>query len=214
MSCLQENGMAWSVWEPVKHVAMEMKEAQVAPGQLITHYAPYCDTFLVCCKWVLCWVGGGGSEGNDATNRAREDCKHSGVGFCRDAGRLSRALLEVFVAIGEVGMAKTMYCRGDVMEAMKNIYGKLREAERVEGVKLILLASLGQRKEELALSVMDRMVRATSGKMIKIPPRFEWFWIVCWMKRCGIGCYWGWVEKQKKMREYLFFSANLPRWKS
>lgn len=70
-------------------------------------------------------------------------------------------------------MAKTMYCRGDVMEAMKNIYGKLREAERVEGVKLILMASLGQRKEELALSVMDRMVRATSGKMIKIPPRFE-----------------------------------------
>ena len=50
MSCLKENGMAWSVWEPVKHVAMEMKEAQVAPGQLITHYAPYCDTFLVCCK--------------------------------------------------------------------------------------------------------------------------------------------------------------------
>lgn len=33
--------------EPVKHVPMQMKEAQVAPGQLITHYAPYCDTFLV-----------------------------------------------------------------------------------------------------------------------------------------------------------------------
>ena len=70
-------------------------------------------------------------------------------------------------------MMRTMHCRGDVMEAMKNIYGKLREAERVEGVKLILLASLGQRKEELALSVMDRMVRATSGKMITIPPHFE-----------------------------------------
>ena len=33
--------------EPVKHVPMQMKEAQVAPGQLITHYAPYCDTYLV-----------------------------------------------------------------------------------------------------------------------------------------------------------------------
>lgn len=70
-------------------------------------------------------------------------------------------------------MARAMHCRGDVMEAMKNIYGKLREAEKVEGVKLILLASLEQKEEELALSVMDRMVRATSGKMIKIPPRFE-----------------------------------------
>lgn len=70
-------------------------------------------------------------------------------------------------------MARAMHCRGDVMEAMKNIYEKLREAEKVEGVKLILLASLEQKEEELALSVMDRMVRATSGKMIKIPPRFE-----------------------------------------
>lgn len=50
LACLNKNGADWSVWEPVKHVAMEMKEAQVAPGQLITHYAPYCDTFLVCCK--------------------------------------------------------------------------------------------------------------------------------------------------------------------
>ena len=36
-----------SVSEPVKHVAMKMEEAQVAPGQLITHYAPRCDAFLV-----------------------------------------------------------------------------------------------------------------------------------------------------------------------
>ena len=35
------------VLEPVKHVPMQMNEAQLAPGQLITHYAPYCDTYLV-----------------------------------------------------------------------------------------------------------------------------------------------------------------------
>ena len=202
--------MAWSVWEPVKHVAMEMKEAQVAPGQLITHYAPYCDTFLVCCKWVCCWVGGGGSEGDDAGNRTREDWKHGGAGFWRDVGRLSRALLEVFVAVGEVGMMRTMHCRGDVMEAMKNIYGKLREAERVEGVKLILLASLGQRKEELALSVMDRMVRATSGKMIKIPPHFEWFNIVCWKKGGGNGCCGWWAKNtRRKRRVLILFSGSV-----
>ncbi|CBK21291.2 uncharacterized protein [Blastocystis hominis] len=153
MSCLQENGMAWSVWEPVKHVAMEMKEAQVAPGQLITHYAPYCDTFL-----------------------AEVDPKAM-------MPQIVRERIESTVVLDFAGMLEgyrerclkflSLSEKGDVMEAMKNIYGKLREAERVEGVKLILLASLGQRKEELALSVMDRMVRATSGKMIKIPPRFE-----------------------------------------
>ena len=35
------------ITEPVKHVPMAMKEAQVAPGQLITHYARYCDAYLV-----------------------------------------------------------------------------------------------------------------------------------------------------------------------
>ena len=118
----------------------------------------------------LCWVGGGGCEGGDACDCERENRANGGAGLRRDAGRISRALLEVFVAVGEVGMERSVHRRGDVMEAMKNIYGKLREAEKVEGVKLILLASLSQRKEELALSVMDR---ATSGKMINVPPHFE-----------------------------------------
>lgn len=121
----------------------------------------------------LCWVGGGGCEGGDACDCERENRANGGAGLRRDAGRISRALLKVFVAVGEVGIGRSVHRRGDVMEAMKNIYGKLREAEKVEGVKLILLASLSQRKEELALSVMDRMVRATSGKMIKVPPHFE-----------------------------------------
>ena len=45
--CLRTGGFAMGITEPVKHVPMAMKEAQVAPGQLITHYAPYCDTYLV-----------------------------------------------------------------------------------------------------------------------------------------------------------------------
>ncbi len=45
--CLRKGGFDLTVNEPVKHVPMAMKEAQVAPGQLITHYAPYCDTYLV-----------------------------------------------------------------------------------------------------------------------------------------------------------------------
>ena len=47
LHCLKKEGIEMSVSEPVKHVAMKMEEAQVAPGQLITHYAPRCDAFLV-----------------------------------------------------------------------------------------------------------------------------------------------------------------------
>lgn len=47
LQCLREHGIEMQISEPVKHVAMKMEEAQVAPGQLITHYAPRCDAFLV-----------------------------------------------------------------------------------------------------------------------------------------------------------------------
>lgn len=60
-------------------------------------------------------------------------------------------------------------CRGSVAEAMRNIYSVLREAETIEGVKLILLPDLSNVNDELALSVMDRIVRATSGRLIEIP---------------------------------------------
>ena len=68
--------------------------------------------------------------------------------------------------------------RGDVAEAMRNIYGKLREAERIPSVKLILLPNLSHLEDELALSVMDRIVRATSGRMLTIP-RLPVFYSLC-----------------------------------
>ena len=45
----------------------------------------------------------------------------------------------------------------------------LRQAEKVEGAKLILLPDLTGMDDEFAPSVMDRIVRATSGRLIEIP---------------------------------------------
>lgn len=59
--------------------------------------------------------------------------------------------------------------KGDVQEAMRNIYSVLRQAEKVEGAKLILLPDLTGMDDEFAPSVMDRIVRATSGRLIEIP---------------------------------------------
>ena len=61
-------------------------------------------------------------------------------------------------------------CRGDVAEAMRNIYGKLREAEKIPSVKLILLPNLSH--------LEDRIVRATSGRMLTIP-RLPVFYSLC-----------------------------------
>lgn len=69
-------------------------------------------------------------------------------------------------SFGRVG---TFICRGSVAEAMRNIYGVLRTAEVVDGVRMILLPDLTGVDDELAPSVMDRIVRSTSGRMIQLP---------------------------------------------
>ena len=72
-------------------------------------------------------------------------------------------------------------------EAMRNIYGKLREAEQIPSVKLILLPNLSHLEDELALSVMDRIVRATSGRMLTIPrlPVFSSFCLILSISPCS-----------------------------
>ena len=56
-----------------------------------------------------------------------------------------------------------------IADAMRNIYGVLRDAEVVPGVKLILLPNLSKIDDDLALSMMDRIIRATSGRMLRLP---------------------------------------------
>ena len=59
--------------------------------------------------------------------------------------------------------------RGDIAEAMRNIYTLLREAESIPNVQLILLPDFSHESDILAPSVMDRIVRATSGRLLQVP---------------------------------------------
>ena len=54
---------------------------------------------------------------------------------------------------------------------MRNIYSILRDAELVENVKLILLPDLTSIQDELSPSVMDRFIRATSGRLVTLPSK-------------------------------------------
>ncbi|OAO13524.1 translation factor (SUA5) [Blastocystis sp. ATCC 50177/Nand II] len=147
--CLRTGGFAMGITEPVKHVPMAMKEAQVAPGQLITHYAPYCDTYLVQLK-----------EGTPMPSLVQDRIKSTVV---IDFNHLLDAYKPFCLRCLELSQT------GDVQEAMRNIYSVLRQAEKVEGAKLILLPDLTGMDDEFAPSVMDRIVRATSGRLIEIP---------------------------------------------
>lgn len=52
---------------------------------------------------------------------------------------------------------------------MRNIYSVLRNAESIPGVRMILLPDLSGVDDDLAPSVMDRIVRSTSGRLLQAP---------------------------------------------
>ena len=54
---------------------------------------------------------------------------------------------------------------------MRNIYSILRKAESIPEVQMILLPDLSGVNDELAPSVMDRIVRSTSGRLLQVPSR-------------------------------------------
>ena len=145
--------------EPVKHVPMQMKEAQVAPGQLITHYAPYCDTFLVQLKDTADLPEIVKANIKNTVILDFDNILHAYSPYCLKTINLSESQLILQLIIR----------RGSVTEAMRNIYSVLREAESIENVKLILLPDLSYLHDEMAPSVMDRIIRATSGRLIELP---------------------------------------------
>ena len=52
---------------------------------------------------------------------------------------------------------------------MRNIYTLLHEAESIPNVQLILSPDFSHESDVLAPSVMDRVVRATSGRLLQVP---------------------------------------------
>ena len=52
---------------------------------------------------------------------------------------------------------------------MRNIYSILRKAESIPEVQMILLPDLSGVNDELAQTVMDRIVRSTSGRLLQVP---------------------------------------------
>lgn len=169
LQCLREHGIEMQISEPVKHVAMKMEEAQVAPGQLITHYAPGCDAFLVSLLAPF-EIGPTPEQGADSVHCSGAHRQHRHSRTSTTSSKAYKPFALQYMTLSDsFGRVGTFICRGSVAEAMRNIYGVLRTAELVDGVRMILLPDLTGVDDELAPSVMDRIVRSTSGRMIQLP---------------------------------------------
>ncbi|KAG7397994.1 hypothetical protein PHYBOEH_011826 [Phytophthora boehmeriae] len=127
-----------------KEAKMQSKEAQLAPGQLITHYAPDVDTYLYQVD---------ATENMDAS--VQQDVSrwvvldfHGKLACLKDR---VRAYLDLSPS-------------GNVAEASQRIFDSLRWCENVDGVERVVITGVLSESHELAASLHDRMYRAASGK--------------------------------------------------
>ncbi|CAK4627432.1 hypothetical protein LEN26_011523 [Aphanomyces euteiches] len=115
---------------------------QVAPGQLLTHYAPDVETFML--------------QGAVGRNVAPTDDMKSWV-IVDFHGRVSA--LKDSVA-GYLDLSPT----GDIPAAAHNVFDALRWAELVPNAKRILIPDVSDVAHEHAAALHDRLYRAASGK--------------------------------------------------
>jgi len=126
-------------------------EAQIAPGQLLTHYAPRATLYLF--------------EGNDAAiyraiREASNDQQASGqrVGLLiadEDVMPLADLALPV------VSLGKSI----DLSAVAQHLFAGLRELDG-QGVTVILARSFGN--EGLGTAIRDRLIRAAAGRLIRV----------------------------------------------
>ncbi|TMW61131.1 hypothetical protein Poli38472_013594 [Pythium oligandrum] len=140
----EELGGAYEIVAIKREVKDDSTEAQQAPGQLLTHYAPDVDTYL---------VQDAADEAFDVTLTANLS-KWVVLDF---NGRLA-ALKDRVLAYNDLSVA------GDVLEASQHIFDYLRWAENVAGVERVVITDVSTVDHEHAAALHDRMFRAASGK--------------------------------------------------
>eukprot|EP00826_Nyctotherus_ovalis_P020272 TRINITY_DN1634_c0_g2_i6.p2 TRINITY_DN1634_c0_g2~~TRINITY_DN1634_c0_g2_i6.p2 ORF type:complete len:373 (-),score=97.25 TRINITY_DN1634_c0_g2_i6:1670-2788(-) len=130
-----------------KEALAEDAKPKEAPGMMLKHYSPRIDTFIIKCK--------------------------PEKGLLKDAALIDFARIHEHTK-DEVKWYKDLSEKGDVKEAIGNIYEYLRQAEASPGIKQILLINMNSQeviskitlfKEHLD-ALYDRMLRAAAGRVI------------------------------------------------
>ncbi len=121
-----------------------------SPGQLLTHYAPTIEAFIV-------------------TNQSKSE--NFGQTFSKEFLN-SSVIIDFNQKNASLMKSSLKYIdlssRGDFDEASQNLFSYLRNAEKIEGAKYILLPDLIEQNNEKSFGVFDRIYRAASGKYINI----------------------------------------------
>ncbi|ETW07999.1 Sua5/YciO/YrdC/YwlC family protein [Aphanomyces invadans] len=126
-------------------VADHSTQNQVAPGQLLTHYAPDVPTFMV-----------------DTTPVAAPADADVRTWVVVDFHGQLQALQPVVAAYLDLSPP------GDITEAARNVFDALRWAEQVPNATRILIPDVSAVAHEHAAALHDRLFRASSGNRTSI----------------------------------------------
>jgi len=141
-----------------KMKSQDINENSEAPGQLLKHYSPHCDTFLL------------ESLKKDRINE---------VSYEKSELNLKEIVLIDFGGTFSFLKKETLdYCclseKADLLEAMNKLYDSLRWAENISGVKHILITNvdvyfgekIGKTIPEFLETVFDKTYRSSSGRRL------------------------------------------------
>lgn len=128
-----------------KIVSNDTKIGQQAPGQLITHYAPYIQAFIV------------EDDPNLLNNGGKEDIDLSKIALIDFGGKMKWAADKVL-------FYTDLSTKGDILEAANVLFDTLRTCEKIKGAQAIALPNLKDSKLEHADALFDRLFRSASGR--------------------------------------------------
>ena len=154
--------------------ASESQKGLQAPGQMLTHYAPDVDTYL---------VRGAVDAATDSSSDAASGVAVLGTPVDDNAEALGQAEMNVDIskcvvidfqgALAPLRALQPLAYRdmsdaGDMKEAAQQLFKSLRWSEQQEGATRVLLADVADCEHEDTAAVRDRMYRAASGKQLSL----------------------------------------------
>ncbi|KAF2074464.1 hypothetical protein CYY_004209 [Polysphondylium violaceum] len=154
-----------------KTVSNTTNEGQEAPGQLLTHYAPDIQTYIL----NTCSSSSSSNNSSSSSSKSLDSSSSN-----NNSNNNSISLKEcVYIDFGgELDFKLKSQClayrdlseKSDIEEAANQLFSVLRWSESVENAKIILLPDF--RKQSLSHldsdAIFDRIFRAASGKLAQI----------------------------------------------
>jgi len=129
------------------YLNLDQTKGMAAPGQLLTHYSPYLESFILT-----------NGKSDKETDIEKILLKSVVIDFQQKYVKLKSKALNYF----------DLSFDGDEIKACQSLFSILRQAEKVKDAKYILISDIGAKNSEMKQALFDRIYRATSGKYLYI----------------------------------------------